>query len=213
VPLEMQAASPTCASSPCLSSSSLSPHVIPGGGQGGGGGAGAGAAPAPGEGRAAALGAGGCTGVPTPVEAGAALVASGIAGAASSSRRTVSMCERCGDGRAAVKRSKDASKVCRACFFHLFEEEIYETIVRERMFKPGEKVCVAASGGKDSTVLAEVMTTLNARHDMGLDLHLLSIDEVCVCEGGWVGGVCYTRTHGSHTSPVRGLLVNQDRDD
>jgi hypothetical protein len=95
----------------------------------------------------------------------------------------------------------------------LFEEEIYQTIVRERMFKPGEKVCVAASGGKDSTVLAEVMTTLNARHDMGLDLHLLSIDEVCVWVGGWVGGVCYTRTHGSHTSPVRGLLVNQDRDD
>lgn len=50
-------------------------------------------------------------------------------------------------------------------------------IIREKMFKRGEKVCVAASGGKDSTVLAEVMTTLNARHDYGLNLNLLSIDE------------------------------------
>jgi cytoplasmic tRNA 2-thiolation protein 1 len=45
------------------------------------------------------------------------------------------------------------------------------------MFTPGEKVCIAASGGKDSTVLAHVMTTLNQRHGYGLDLCLLSIDE------------------------------------
>ena len=30
----------------------------------------------------------------------------------------------------------------RLCFYRLFEEEIYQTIVRERMFKPGEKVRV-----------------------------------------------------------------------
>ncbi len=33
------------------------------------------------------------------------------------------------------------------------------------------------TGGKDSTVLAHMLTTLNARHDYGLDLFLLSIDE------------------------------------
>jgi cytoplasmic tRNA 2-thiolation protein 1 len=33
------------------------------------------------------------------------------------------------------------------------------------------------SGGKDSTVLAHIMTTLNSKHDLGLDLCLLSIDE------------------------------------
>jgi hypothetical protein len=32
-------------------------------------------------------------------------------------------------------------------------------------------------GGKDSTVLAHVMTTLNERYKYGLDLFLLSIDE------------------------------------
>jgi len=47
-------------------------------------------------------------------------------------------------------------QVCKECFYRLFEEEIHETIMREKMFKRGETVCVAASGGKDSTVLAEV---------------------------------------------------------
>lgn len=46
-----------------------------------------------------------------------------------------------------------------------------------RLFRSGEKVAVAASGGKDSTVLAHVLTLLNKRHNYGLDLFLLSIDE------------------------------------
>lgn len=33
------------------------------------------------------------------------------------------------------------------------------------------------TGGKDSTVLAHMLTTLNDRYDYGLDLFLLSIDE------------------------------------
>ena len=38
-------------------------------------------------------------------------------------------------------------------------------------------MAIGASGGKDSTVLASVLKTLNERHDYGLDLMLLSIDE------------------------------------
>jgi cytoplasmic tRNA 2-thiolation protein 1 len=64
------------------------------------------------------------------------------------------MCEVCGAARAAVKRSKNGAKVCKGCFYRVFEEEIHQTIVTEKMFSRGEKVCVAASGGKDSTVLA-----------------------------------------------------------
>lgn len=37
------------------------------------------------------------------------------------------------------------------------------------------KCCTA--GGKDSTVLAHILTLLNARHNYGLDLFLLSVDE------------------------------------
>ena len=45
------------------------------------------------------------------------------------------------------------------------------------LFQRGDRVAVGASGGKDSTVLAHVMKTLNARYDYGLELFLLSIDE------------------------------------
>lgn len=38
-------------------------------------------------------------------------------------------------------------------------------------------MAVAASGGKDSTVLAQVLKTLNERYAYGLNLMLLSIDE------------------------------------
>lgn len=46
-----------------------------------------------------------------------------------------------------------------------------------RLFQRGERVAIGASGGKDSTVLASVLKTLNELHDYGLDLVLLSIDE------------------------------------
>ena len=36
---------------------------------------------------------------------------------------------------------------------------------------------MAISGGKDSTVLIQVMTTLKARHNYPIELHLLAIDE------------------------------------
>jgi cytoplasmic tRNA 2-thiolation protein 1 len=45
------------------------------------------------------------------------------------------------------------------------------------LFTRGQRVAIAASGGKDSTVLAYLMKLLNDRHDYGLDLFLLSIDE------------------------------------
>ncbi|GAA5959619.1 hypothetical protein JCM21900_002957 [Sporobolomyces salmonicolor] len=48
---------------------------------------------------------------------------------------------------------------------------------RRGLFRRGERVAIGASGGKDSTVLAYIMTLLNERYDYGLDLCLLSIDE------------------------------------
>lgn len=38
-------------------------------------------------------------------------------------------------------------------------------------------MAVAASGGKDSTVLAYILKLLNEKHNYGLKLVLLSIDE------------------------------------
>nr|GMD97506.1 cytoplasmic tRNA 2-thiolation protein 1 [Ipomoea batatas] len=86
-------------------------------------------------------------------------------------------CVICNERRAALKRPKTLQQICRECFYEVFEEEIHRVIVDNQLFKPGERIAVGASGGKDSTVLAYVMSELNRRHNYGLDLFLLSVDE------------------------------------
>ncbi|KAF5691429.1 putative NCS6 with role in invasive growth [Fusarium denticulatum] len=86
-------------------------------------------------------------------------------------------CFRCQNNRAVVKRPKNHHKLCRDCFIRVFEDEVHHTITSSDLFFPGERVAIGASGGKDSTVLASVMKTLNERHNYGLDLVLLSVDE------------------------------------
>jgi cytoplasmic tRNA 2-thiolation protein 1 len=58
-----------------------------------------------------------------------------------------------------------------------FEEEVHHTITSSVLFHKGEQIAIGASGGKDSTVLASVLKTLNDRHGYGLELVLLSVDE------------------------------------
>ncbi|KAL2914687.1 cytosolic thiouridylase subunit Ctu1 [Polyrhizophydium stewartii] len=91
------------------------------------------------------------------------------------SRKGCVLCN--GERRALVKIPSTLAPSCKECFFLHLENNVYNTIVRHALFKPGDRVAIAASGGKDSTVLAHVMTTLNKRHKLGLDLFLLSIDE------------------------------------
>jgi len=92
-------------------------------------------------------------------------------------KRVVRVCNICQTQRAALKRPKTGEMICRECFYKIFEEEVHRTIVDKKLFHRGEKIAIAASGGKDSTVLAEVMSLLNQRHNYGLELFLLSIDE------------------------------------
>ena len=88
-----------------------------------------------------------------------------------------SPCGACHTNRAVVVRPKDQQRLCKVCFIATFEQEIHETVTANELFHPGERVAIGASGGKDSTVLASVMKTLNERHNYGLDLVLLSVDE------------------------------------
>jgi len=88
-----------------------------------------------------------------------------------------SLCEACKTNRALILRPKNHQKICKACFIDVFEREVHNTITSHALFTRGESVAIGASGGKDSTVLASVLKTLNERHDYGLKLVLLSIDE------------------------------------
>ncbi|KAJ2952515.1 hypothetical protein O0L34_g6832 [Tuta absoluta] len=85
---------------------------------------------------------------------------------------------RTGCGKNAVlKRPKTGDALCKECFYWAFETEIHFTITKGKLFKRGDSVAIGASGGKDSTVLAYVLKTLNERYDYDLNLMLLSIDE------------------------------------
>ncbi|KAI3460444.1 hypothetical protein Pfo_017107 [Paulownia fortunei] len=86
-------------------------------------------------------------------------------------------CTICNARRAALKRPKTLEQICKECFYAVFEDEIHRVIVDNHLFKAGERIAIGASGGKDSTVLAYVLSELNRRHDYGLDLFLLSVDE------------------------------------
>ena len=87
------------------------------------------------------------------------------------------VCSLCNQSPAVLKRPKTGRPACKECFFLAFETEVHQTIVANNLFQRGDVVAIGASGGKDSTVLAYVMKTLNDRYDYGLDLFLLSIDE------------------------------------
>ncbi|KAG8229741.1 hypothetical protein J437_LFUL007916 [Ladona fulva] len=78
---------------------------------------------------------------------------------------------------AVLKRPKTGCALCKECFFVAFETEVHDTIVKGQLFREGQHVAIGASGGKDSTVLAYVLRTLNVRYNYGLQLTLLSIDE------------------------------------
>ncbi|KLO08830.1 hypothetical protein SCHPADRAFT_944146 [Schizopora paradoxa] len=86
-------------------------------------------------------------------------------------------CALCNVSRPILKRPKTGQQICKDCFFYVFETEVHNTISEAQLFRPGDRVAIGASGGKDSTVLAYVMKTLNERYNYGLDLYLLSIDE------------------------------------
>ncbi|KAF2812252.1 adenine nucleotide alpha hydrolases-like protein [Mytilinidion resinicola] len=88
-----------------------------------------------------------------------------------------SICAVCQTNRALILRPKNHQKLCKPCFISVFEAEIHHTITTNSLFHRGERIAVGASGGKDSTVLASVLKTLNERYDYGVELILLSIDE------------------------------------
>lgn len=60
---------------------------------------------------------------------------------------------------------------CKEHFIQGFERRVWETIERFSLIEDGERICVAASGGKDSLALLEI---LHQRHE---------VEALCVDEG------------------------------
>ena len=87
------------------------------------------------------------------------------------------VCSTCKTNKAMIKRPKTQQPICQHCFFDCFESEIHETISKNELFKPGDKIAIGTSGGKDSTVLVHVLNKLNQKYKYGAELYMLAIDE------------------------------------
>lgn len=86
-------------------------------------------------------------------------------------------CASCVTGRAAVRRPPRGTPLCRPCFLAAVEADVGDLTEAAALFRPGDVVAVGMSGGKDSTALAAILSTLNARRQWRLRLCLLAIDE------------------------------------
>lgn len=86
-------------------------------------------------------------------------------------------CEFCNSQKAVLIDAQTRKKICKQCFIDNFENRIYKTVQESDMFLPSETIAIGVSGGKDSTVLAHVLNTINAKYNLGLNLVLLCIDE------------------------------------
>lgn len=60
-------------------------------------------------------------------------------------------CGLCNDARAILKRPKTGQQICKECFFYVFETEVHNTVTEAKLFKPGDRVAIGASGGKGTT--------------------------------------------------------------
>ena len=45
-------------------------------------------------------------------------------------------------------------KLCKECFYSVFEEEIHQTIIANNLFVKGDTVAIGASGGKGKDILS-----------------------------------------------------------
>ena len=63
-------------------------------------------------------------------------------------RKQKPLCYVCQQTRPALVRPKTGKKICKECFYDCFEAEIHQTIIENHLFQTGERVAIAASGGK-----------------------------------------------------------------
>jgi uncharacterized protein (TIGR00269 family) len=86
------------------------------------------------------------------------------------------MVKKCKCGKDAVfERKYEGTQFCKACFLKSIEKKIKRTIRKDRLIKPGDRIAVAFSGGKNSFLVLHVLNEIiRPRKDM--ELMAITID-------------------------------------
>ncbi|WP_456482961.1 TIGR00269 family protein [Methanopyrus kandleri] len=67
-------------------------------------------------------------------------------------------CTRCGERNAEYERPYAGDAVCGRCLVELVRDRVFREIRRWRWFRPGQRIVVALSGGKDSSLALRLVT-------------------------------------------------------
>ncbi len=85
--------------------------------------------------------------------------------------------KKCDCGKVAFTQLNDPLKlICRICFSNYIQDKVRRTVNRYRMLAEGDHIAIGLSGGKDSTVLLDVMIKLQKVHPLS-QITVISIDE------------------------------------
>jgi uncharacterized protein (TIGR00269 family) len=87
----------------------------------------------------------------------------------------MNVCDKCSNPEIIIKRKQSGQKLCRECFIESIQNKVIKDIRKYNLIERGDKVLLGLSGGKDSVMLLDILSTLKNR---GLiDLVAVTIDE------------------------------------
>ncbi|WP_414468237.1 TIGR00269 family protein [Methanobacterium sp. ACI-7] len=84
-------------------------------------------------------------------------------------------CTKCGATQVIIKRKASGQMLCQECFINSTTEKVLKGIRRNKLIEKGDKVAVALSGGKDSVMVLDILSSLYERNI--IDLFAITIDE------------------------------------
>ncbi len=87
----------------------------------------------------------------------------------------MNVCDKCGSPEIIIKRKQSGQKLCRECFIKSTQNKVIKDIRRNKLITRGDKVLLGLSGGKDSVMLLDILSTLEKRGT--IELTAVTIDE------------------------------------
>lgn len=84
-------------------------------------------------------------------------------------------CTQCGNPKVIIERKQSGQRLCSDCFSKSIQKKVLKNIRMNKLIEKGDKVMVALSGGKDSVVVLDIVSTLYKRNI--IDLCAVTIDE------------------------------------